>query len=135
MGWLVIVESRSKTFCTTCVLFWRCFARKIIQNIARATVQVIGINAVFSLGTKSSKCFDNHNMFAYFAPNTFKWSSRAFLFFKRCTFALTRMSLKLLTHLKRIIGTFFKTFPCYLSGVNSKCISDIIYLTFENAGW
>ena len=76
MGWLVIVKSRSKTFSTTCVLFRACFSWKKIRNIAGTTVQVIGLNTIFSLCTERSKCFSSNNMFAYFTPSTSAWSAR-----------------------------------------------------------
>ena len=44
---------------------------KKMHNIAPTTVQVIGLNAILSLGTERSKCFSSHRMFAYFAPNIF----------------------------------------------------------------
>ena len=47
-----------------------------------------------------------------------------FFFSRGVTFALTRMSFKPLAPLNPIIGTFSETFPCSLSIVNSKCISD-----------
>ena len=47
-----------------------------------------------------------------------------FFFSRGATLALRRMSLKLLALLNPIIGTFSKTIPSSLSGVNSKCISD-----------
>ena len=48
MGWLVIVKSRFKFFGTACVLFQACFAWKKICNIAGTTVQIIGLNTIFS---------------------------------------------------------------------------------------
>ena len=71
-------------------------------------------------------------MFAYFAPSTSTWSARAFFFSIGATFALTRISFKLLALLNPTIGTFSKTFTCSMSGVNSKCISDKIFLSFEH---
>ena len=50
------------------------------------------------------------------------------------TFALAKISLKRLAFLIPIIGTFSKIFPCSLSGANSECISDSIFLSFENTG-
>ena len=55
-----------------------------------------------------------------------------FFFSRGATFALTRMPFKLLALLNPIIGTFSETFPCSLSGVNSKCISDSTFLNFEH---
>ena len=86
MGWLVIVESRWKTFSTTCVLFWRCFAWKKIYNMTRTTIQVIDLNAIFSFGTERSKCFGSYNMLAYFAPTTPSWFTTALFLFERCYF-------------------------------------------------
>ena len=82
MSWLITVKSRSETFCTTCVLFRTCFAWKKVHNIVGTTVQIIVLYAIFSLGTKRSKFFSSHKMFAYFAPSTSSWSARAFLLFK-----------------------------------------------------
>ena len=103
MGWLVIVKSRSKTFSTTCVLFRACFSWKKIHNIAGTTVQVIGLNTIFSLCTERSKCFSSNNMFAYFAPSTSAWSATAFLLFKGCY---------LRSH-KNIFQTFCSSKPNY----------------------
>ena len=54
------------------------------------------------------------------------------LFFLRgVNLVLRRMLFKLLAHLNPIIGTFSKTFPCSLSSVNTKCISDSMILSFK----
>ena len=90
------------------------------------TVQVIEFSAIFSFGTERSKCFSSHNMFAYFAPY--------FFFSREATFALTRIYFKLLALLKVAVGIFFKDFPCSLSSVNSKCISNSTFLSFEITG-
>ena len=117
------------------MLLWACFSWKKIPNIAGTRVQVIGLNTIFSLSTERSKCSSSHKIFAYFAHSTSKWSVTAFLLFKRCYLAITRTSFKLLALLNPIIGTFSKTFPCSLSGVNSKCISDSTFLSFRKTGW
>ena len=52
----------------------------------------------------------------------------------RATFALTGMSFKLLALQNPITESFSKTFPCSLTGVNCKCISDSTFLSFENTG-
>ena len=49
-------------------------------------------------------------------------------------FAITRISFKLLALLNPIIGTLSKTFPCSLSGVNSKCTSESTFLSFKSTG-
>ena len=54
-----------------------------------------------------------------------------FFFSRGATFALTRISFKLFALLNPIIGTFSKTFPCSLSGVNNKCISESTFLSFR----
>ena len=115
VGWLVIVESRSKSFSTTRVLFWTCFTWKKIHNIFGTAVQIIGPNAIFTLGTERSKFFSGHNMFTYFAPSTSTWCATGAIF------DLTEMSFNNLALLNRIIGTFSKNLFS-LSGVNSKCI-------------
>ena len=54
------------------------------------------------------------------------------LFFSRgATFSLTRISFKRLALLKPTIGILSKTFPCSLSGVNSKRISESTLLSFD----
>ena len=58
-----------------------------------------------------------------------------FFFSRGATFALTRMSFKLVALLNPIIGIFSKTLPCFLSGVSSKCILDSVFLSPENTGW
>ena len=67
MGWIVIVESKSKTFSTTCVLFWIWFSRKMVHKIAWIRVQVIELDAIFSYCTDRSKYFGSYDMFPYFA--------------------------------------------------------------------
>ena len=130
LGWLLIVESRSITFSVTCVLFWAFLAWKKIHNIAGTTV--IGLNGIFSVGTERYKCFSSHKMFAYFAPSNSIWSTTAFLLFKKCYFPSHKNVFQIiLPVLNPIIGIFSKTFPCFLSGVNSKCISDSMFLNFE----
>ena len=57
-----------------------------------------------------------------------------FFFSRGATFTLTRISFKLFALLNPIIGTFSKTFPCSLSGVNNKCISESTFLDFKNTG-
>ena len=108
VGWLVIAESRSKTFSTTCLLFWVFFAWKKIHNIAGTTAQVIGLNAIFPLGSERSKCFSSYNMFAYFAPSTSTWPATAFLFFKRCYFRSHKNVFQTL-----IIGIFSNNLPMF----------------------
>ena len=57
------------------------------------------------------------------------------LFFSRdAILGLPRASIKTLALLHPIIGTFSKVYPYSWSSVNSKCISDIIVLRFENKG-
>ena len=58
-----------------------------------------------------------------------------FFLSRGATFALTRLSFKLLALLNLTIGILSKTFPCSRSGVNSKCISDSTLLSFESTGW
>ena len=58
-----------------------------------------------------------------------------FFFSRGATFALTRIPFKRLALLNPTIGILSKTFPCSLSGVNSKCISDSISLSFKSSGW
>ena len=84
MGWLAIYKSGLKVFSTTFVLFPAWFTLKKIHNIAGATVQAIGLIAIFSLGTERSKFFSSHNIFAYFTPSTLTWSATESLPFKRC---------------------------------------------------
>ena len=126
MGCLVIVKSRLKTFSTTCVLLWTCFAWKKIHNTVGTTVQVIRVNATSSLGTERSKCFGSHNIFAYFAPSSSTWSARAFLLLKRCYLRCHKNTFQTFSSSVGItignptIGIFSRTFPCSLSGVNSK---------------
>ena len=43
MGWLVIVESRSKTFSTTCLLFWAFFAWKKITTLLERQLKLSGL--------------------------------------------------------------------------------------------
>ena len=57
-----------------------------------------------------------------------------FFFLRGPSFALTRMSFKVLAFLNPIIVTFSKSLPCSVSGVSGKCISDSIFLSFENTG-
>ena len=102
------------------------FTWKKTHKIAGSTVEVIGLNAIFSLVNERSKCFSSHNMFAYFAPSISTWSTTTFLLF-RCY---------LLPHkkvfLNPIMAALSKTFLCFLSGVQSKCISDSAFLSFKN---
>ena len=78
MGWPVNVEY------TTCVLFWACFEWKKIHNIPGPTGQVMGLNAILSLGTERFKCFSGHSTLGHFVPSTSTWSTTAFLLFNRC---------------------------------------------------
>ena len=55
-----------------------------------------------------------------------------FFFSRSATFALTRISFKAL--LSPTIGILSKTFPSSLSSVNSKCILDSTFLSFESTG-
>ena len=135
MGWLIIVKSKSESFSTTYALFWTCLPWKRIHNIVGTTVQVIWLNVIFSLDTKRSKCFSSLYMFGYFAPSTSAWSVRAFFFSKGTTFALTRISFKLLTLLNPTIGILSKTFPCSLSCVTNKGIWDSSFTSFQSSGW
>ena len=48
-----------------------------------------------------------------------------FFFSRGATFALTRISFKLFAVLNPIMGTFSKTFPCSLSGVNNRVLSAV----------
>ena len=57
-----------------------------------------------------------------------------FFFLREATLAVTSMSFMLLAHPNLIIGTFPKTFPGYIPGVNSNSISDGAVLSFENTG-
>ena len=50
-------------------------------------------------------------------------------------FTLTRIPFKHLALLNPTIGILSKTFPCSLSGLNSKCISDSTFLSFKSSGW
>ena len=50
------------------------------------------------------------------------------------SFSLTRISFKLSALLNPTIGILSKTFPYSLSGVNTKCISDSIFLSFVSTG-
>ena len=54
-----------------------------------------------------------------------------FSFSRGATFALTRISFKLLALLNPTIGIISKTFPSSLSDVNSKCISDSTFLVLK----
>ena len=114
MGWLVIVKSRSKFFSITSVLFRACSAWKKMHNITGTTVQIIGLNTIFSLCTERCKCFSSNKMFAYFAPSTSSGSATASLLFKG----------RYLHSHKNIFQTFCSskpiTFPCSLW---YKCIS------------
>ena len=92
-------------------------------------MQVIGLNAIFFLGTERSIFFSSHNKFACFAPGTPTQSARVF---PRATFALKRISFKRLALLKPTTRILSETFPCSLSGVNSKCISESTFLRFES---
>ena len=58
-----------------------------------------------------------------------------FSFSRGSTFALTRISFKLLALLNPARGILSKTFQCSLLGVNSKCISESRFLSFERTGW
>ena len=98
------------------------------------TVQIIGLHPIFFLCTERSKCFGSNNMFAYFAPSTSAWSATAFLLFKGCYLRSHKNIFQIFALLNPIIGTFSKTFPCSLTGVNNKCISESIFLSFENTG-
>ena len=57
-----------------------------------------------------------------------------FFFSRGAAFAFTRISLKLLAFLNPTIGFLSKTFPCSMSGVKSKCISDSTILSYESIG-
>ena len=135
MGWLVIVKPRSETFSITCKLFGTCFACKKIHNIVGTTVQVIGLNAIFSFGTERSKCFSSHNMFAYFAPSTATWSARAFLLFNRCYFCSHKNIFQTFSSSKPNYRNLLKNLSMFSSGVNSKGISDSTFLSFKCTGW
>ena len=101
MGWLVIVESRAKTFSTSCVFFLTFFARRKTRNIAGTAVQAVGLNAIFPLGTEICKCFGSNNMhISHLVP---PHDLQQPLFFSRvATLALTKMSFKLLALLNPI---------------------------------
>ena len=86
VGWFEFAECWSETLITICVLFWAWFSWKKIHKIAGTKIQLSGLNAIFSLSTERSKCFNGHKIFAYFAPCTFTWSATTSLLFKRCYF-------------------------------------------------
>ena len=133
MGWLVIVKSRSKTFSTSCVLFCACFAWKKIHSIAGTTVQVTELNAIFPVGTEKeiSKCFSSHNRFAYFAPSTFPWPTTASLLFLSSQKSVFQTFISSKLNYRNLL----KNHPCFLTGVNGKCISDSKFLSFRNTEW
>ena len=79
MGWLVNVESRLKNLVLPAYCFEHALHEKKIHNSAGTAVQVIGLNALFSLGTERSKCFSGHSMLEYFAPSTSTWSATVIL--------------------------------------------------------
>ena len=83
---LYLLNLDRKLLVLTCILFWICFAWQKIRNIAGTAVQVIWLNAIFSMDTERSKCFGIHYMFAYFARRTSTWSVTTFLLFKRWYF-------------------------------------------------
>ena len=51
-------------------MFRKCLAWKMISTIVVMIVQVIGLNAILSLGNKRCRYFSSNNMFAYFATIT-----------------------------------------------------------------
>ena len=135
MGWLVIVKSRLKTFSTTCVLFQACSAWKKIDNIAGTTVQIIGLNAIFPLCTKRSKCFNSNNMFAYFAPITSAWSATAFLLFKPCYLRPHKNIFQTFCSSKLNYRNLLKDLSMFSVSVNNNCIPESTVLSFENTEW
>ena len=64
MSWLVIVASRSKTFSTTCVLFWTCFAWKKIPG---PILESKGMHAMFQ--KKAKKKGQKGNIFENLGQN------------------------------------------------------------------
>ena len=123
MSSLVIVEFRSKTFSTTCVLFLTCFVWKKIQQFKLLSLMQYSLWLLKDLNVSVvTTCLH----ISHLAPP--HDLLQPFFFSRGATFTLTRMSFKLLALLNPIVETFSKTFPCSLSGVNSNCISGSTFL-------
>ena len=131
----VIVKSRSETFRTTCVLFRTCFAWKRYTTLLEWQFKLSGLMQ-YSLwvlkGVNVSVVTTCLHISHLVHPHDLQ---EPFFFSRDATLTLTRILFKLLAILNPTIGILSKTFPCSLSGVNSKCISDSTFLSLESSGW
>ena len=133
MGWLLIVESRLNTFSATCLLFWTCFAwqKHAEQTFQEQWFKLSGLMQYSPWVLKDlivSVVITLLYILYLALPHNLQ---QPFFFSRVATFALTRNTSKLLALLNPVIETFLKNFPCSLSGVNNKYISN----SLENTWW
>ena len=114
MGWLLAVESRSKTFNTTCVLFWSLFAWKSHGTLLERYFKLLGLMqySFWALKDKNIVLVTTCLHLLYLVPP--HDLQQPFFFSRGATFALIRMSFKFFTFLNPIIGIFSRAFPCSL---------------------
>ena len=109
MGWLVIIEFRSKTFNTTCVVE-HAFHEKRYTTLLERQFKLSGLIKYSPWVLKDlnvsvvTRCLYISHLVC---TNDLQ---QPFFFSRGATFAITRISFKLLALLNQIIGIFSKTF-------------------------